>query len=404
MAALAGPSATNLMFRSCGTTDQYIVVKPNFDQPSETAAAGQKVRQGGARAHDGPGRRSRREKWLELLFAHAADGILVHELSGRFIDANPAACKMLGYTRKELLTLHPWDLVTNASRENMLALWQRIRRDHPTVAERVYRRKDGHLVVAEARLSRFESAGQDLIILTCRDVSERKRNEEELRATKQLARFAEHHRKTTLLEERNRMARDVHDTLAQGFTGIIIRLEAAADAWEAGKGSKAAQHLHGACDIARQSLKEARRSVFAHQSPSLTNGNLATALEQLITQITAGAGLKADFRLEGKMRPLPPEWEENLLHLEQEALTNTLRYAHADHFQARLLFKSRSISLSMSDNGRGFAPTLCKGGFGLIGMRQRVKQMGGQLTIKSEIGLGTLIQVDLPTPPAEIAA
>ncbi len=123
--------------------------------------------------------RPTREGWLDHLFSLTADAIMVHDLKGRFVDCNPAARRMLGYAREELLTLHEWDIVTSASREESLRLWDTMQRGVSVDLERTYRRKNRKLIVADVRSMRLESAGQDLITLSCRDVTRRRPAEAE---------------------------------------------------------------------------------------------------------------------------------------------------------------------------------------------------------------------------------
>ncbi len=668
----------------------------------ETSGANRAVEMRAAQRPPARAVRLTREGWLERLFALTADAILVHGLDGRFVDCNPAAHRMLGYTRAEILTLHEWDLVTSASREELLRLWAEMQRGVPVGLERAYRRKDGTLIVADVRLTRFESAGRDLITLSCRDVTQRrrgeepsrgsqrnlgegqrltptgswawdpandqtfwsaetfrifgyeesapsprfqqvlrerihsedrkgveeklqaifrqcrplqfhfrlvvpdgvtkhiectgrpltaedgavqklagtvtdvsewKRAEEALRASEQLARgqvealrqaldalaeesaldkllgrilrvmsrrmgaagvslwlrdettelpvfhlsfengqlctrpdanhpvrenpaywqenpmgrellltkravvcedveqdarlgaqreylmaqgirtvlavplllagrviglvsirctrprkyraeeielaqalahqatlaiqltrLAEQSRQAAVLEERNRMAREIHDTLAQGFTGIIVQLEAAEDATLRGKAVEAGKHLRRVSKLAREGLAEARRSVQALRPQALEDRNLLAALDRLIHQMTPGSGLRAELGYVGPPRPLAPALEESLLRIGQEALTNTLKHAGADRFCVRLVFGPSEVSLEVSDNGRGFDPSRTNGGFGLTGMKERVSHLGGQLTIESAPGQGTRILVALPDSARSEAA
>src|SRR5256885_10198025 len=129
------------------------------------------------------------------------------------------------------------------------------------------------------------------------------------------------------------MARDIHDTLAQGFTGVIVQLEAAEDAISCGSRKEADDHLHRASELARRSLTEARRSVHALRPQALQHGNFWDALKGIIKNTTAGTALHTTFELRGKLRDLPLVWEENLLHIGQEALTNALKYAHPHNFE-----------------------------------------------------------------------
>jgi signal transduction histidine kinase len=200
-------------------------------------------------------------------------------------------------------------------------------------------------------------------------------------------------RQAATLEERNRMARDIHDTLAQGFTGIVVQLQAAEDASAKGLKKDAQKHLQSARDLARQSLVEARRSVHALRPQALEDTSFWEALKRMIKQSTAGTALHTKFRVRGHPRELPPLWQQNLLHIGQEALTNTLKYARAGRFQARLNFDKKEVRLELDDDGEGFTATDRHDGFGLISMRERVEQMGGTLTVTSARNQGTKIVV-----------
>ena len=212
----------------------------------------------------------------------------------------------------------------------------------------------------------------------------------------QLNEFAEQSRQAAVLEERNRLARDIHDTLAQGFTGVIVQLEALEDAIACCRRKEANEHLRRAGDLARQSLNEARRSVHALRPQALQRGNFWEALKGIVKNTTAGTALHTTFNLRGKLRNLPQYWQENLLHIGQEALTNSLKYAHPHNFDTRLIFNTKELRLELRDDGDGFQVKARTDGFGLAGMRERVEQMGGNLTISSRRGKGTKIAVTLP--------
>jgi PAS domain S-box-containing protein len=212
----------------------------------------------------------------------------------------------------------------------------------------------------------------------------------------QLNEFAEQSRQAAVLEERNRMARDIHDTLAQGFTGVIVQLEAAEDAIACCRSKEANEHLQRASELARQSLNEARRSVHALRPQSLQRENFWDALKGTIKNTTAGTALHTTFELRGKLRDLPLVWQENLLHIGQEALTNALKYAHPRNFETRLSCNANELRLELRDDGDGFKLKDRHDGFGLAGMRERVEQMGGELKITSSRGKGTKVVVTLP--------
>jgi PAS domain S-box-containing protein len=212
----------------------------------------------------------------------------------------------------------------------------------------------------------------------------------------QLNEFAEKSRQSAILEERNRMARDIHDTLAQGFTGVIVQLEAADDAIGCSRRKEANEHLQRAAELARRSLSEARRSVYALRPEALQAGNFWDALQGIVKNTTAGTSLHTMFELRGQLRDLPPVWQENLLHIGQEGLTNALKYAHARNFETRLTSDTKELRLELRDDGDGFEVNNRHDGFGLAGMRERVEQMGGSLKITSARGKGTKLVVILP--------
>jgi signal transduction histidine kinase len=206
------------------------------------------------------------------------------------------------------------------------------------------------------------------------------------------------------MAERNRMARDIHDTLAQGFTGVIVQLEAAEEALSQGQSTKISEHLDRAGELARGSLHEARRSVQALRPQALEAKMLGEALRDLIGQMTAGTAMQVQFVVQGKPWELPSAWESDLLRIGQEALTNALRHARASEFRVQMVFGTADMRLDLRDNGAGFDPAKRHEGLGLQGMRERVEGMGGQWSIQSTInGGGTLVSVFLPRPPAAVA-
>ena len=211
-----------------------------------------------------------------------------------------------------------------------------------------------------------------------------------------LTELGEQTRQAAILAERNRMARDVHDTLAQGLTGVIVQLEAAKYAIVDGDRREADSHLQCADDLARTSLNEARRSVHALRPQALEEVNFWEALKGIIKNTTIGTTLQTRFETKGEVPILPPAWQNNLLHIGQEALTNALKYARAKQFRARLASNAKELRLELSDDGAGFWVNERHDGAGLTGMRERVQEMGGELLVLSSPGKGTKIKVILP--------
>jgi signal transduction histidine kinase len=175
-----------------------------------------------------------------------------------------------------------------------------------------------------------------------------------------------------------------------------VQLQAAEDATAKGYKKEARSHLQSARELARHGLSEARRSVRALRPQALEETTFWEALKGLIKSAAIGTPVQTEFQLRGEMREIPPLAQENLLHIGQEALTNTLKYAHASRFETRLSFNAKEVRLDLRDNGVGFKVNNGHSGFGLTGMQERVQQMSGTLTIASARGKGTKIVVVLP--------
>ena len=211
------------------------------------------------------------------------------------------------------------------------------------------------------------------------------------------ARLYQETRDMAVLEERNRMAREIHDTLAQGFTGIVLQLEAAEQAIGEDVG-QAQEHLDRARKLARESLNEARRSVWALRSQALERLPLVETLQQEIERFIQTSGVKADLCTSGKRHSLSAEIENTLLRICQESLTNVRKHAQASQVEVNLAFEGKTVRLSIHDNGTGFNPVApSEGAFGLVGMRERARLLGGTLVVQSERGEGTLIEIVIPS-------
>ncbi len=204
-----------------------------------------------------------------------------------------------------------------------------------------------------------------------------------------------------VLEERARLAREIHDTLAQGFVGISSQLDAVAMCMPEEQ-SSARKYLDMARRMARHSLTEARRSVMDLRASVLEGQDLAAALEQGTRLWTAGAGVDVKVDVSGPETVLPQEMEQHLLRIAQEAVTNVLKHAGAKTIAIKLHTEARKLYLRICDNGRGFeTPDVfsSRGGhFGLIGMRERAERLGGELRLASNPGEGTEVEVTVPLP------
>ncbi|MEU5913554.1 sensor histidine kinase [Micromonospora sp. NPDC047527] len=210
-------------------------------------------------------------------------------------------------------------------------------------------------------------------------------------------------REAGVLDERQRMAREIHDTLAQGLAGIITQLEAAEQTRD--RSGDWHRHVDNALALARESLTEARRSVRAVRPESLETARLPDVLAELGGRWSALHGVRAEVATTGTPRPLHPEIEVTLLRAAQEALANVARHASASRVGLTLSYMADVVTLDVRDDGTGFevtdqpAPRMPTGGYGLAAMRQRVTRVGGELAVESEPGGGTAISASIPALP-----
>lgn len=230
----------------------------------------------------------------------------------------------------------------------------------------------------------------------------RRRLIEELTATRADLAVAQH--AAGVLAERERLAREIHDTLAQGLSSIQLLLRAAERALP-GHPENAARYVDQARQAAVDNLAEARRFVVALAPPTLDGTTLAGALERLCATTSTRNHITARFHLTGDPVPLPTAHEVALLRITQSALANTVRHAEATTAEVTLSYLGDHIAVDVIDDGRGFDPDRPAtsdpetGGFGLAAMRARVHTLGGTLTIESTPGQGTALAAQLPLEP-----
>ena len=206
-----------------------------------------------------------------------------------------------------------------------------------------------------------------------------------------------------VLEERNRIARELHDTLEQELAGITMQLDLAADCFQQAP-RIAREALDAARDMSRHSMVEARRSVWDLRCQLLEDGDLVSAISQIVEPLAARASATIDVHIQGTPGRFPGQVEINLLRITQEAVANALKHGRARRIRIELDFAAaESIRLTVKDDGSGFSPSqaLRSGHFGLLDMRERAQSMSSELKIESELGAGTCVRVCVPLKPAE---
>jgi signal transduction histidine kinase len=196
-----------------------------------------------------------------------------------------------------------------------------------------------------------------------------------------------------MLAERERLAREIHDTLTQGFASILMLVQGAAQATDAN--SLAHEQLMTAAQTARENLAEAR-ALVAELAPVSLAGPLDEALKRLADRMAVDLGIPLTFSVTGTTRDLPPDCEVALLRAAQEGLANVRKHAKARQVELLLDYAADATRLTVSDDGVGFVLSPCADGFGLRGMRSRAELVGGSLTVRTEPGQGTTIEFVIP--------
>jgi signal transduction histidine kinase len=195
-----------------------------------------------------------------------------------------------------------------------------------------------------------------------------------------------------VVDERARISREIHDTLAQGLAGICVQLEIVATTLK-DSSDIAQEHLDRARGLARSTLAEARRSVWDLRQPVEPAAALERALQEAVQRVTIGTRARIQFDVSGVPRRLSADVEANVLRIAQEALANASKHADASTIQVKLRFEPRRVFLRVTDDGRGFDPegsfAIDVPRFGLTGMLERAEQVGGSLEVRSEEGFGT---------------
>jgi len=358
------------------------------------------------------------------LFETAKDGILILDAkTGMVDDVNPYMSELLGLSYDQLVGRKVWELGflkdIAASRENFLELQQH---EYIRYEDLPLETADGQRIDAEFVSNVYRVNGNLVIQCNIRNITARKmaenalqalRNELEQRVTERTAELseanealkletierihAEEMQLTAVLDERTRIAREIHDTLAQGFAGIVIQLEAAED-FLAKDQQVAHNHLIKARQLAKDSLADARRSMWALRPQMLEKGDLVYAISSIVETLSKDSSIHIEFTHQGERTRLPKEVEDGLLRICQEALMNAGKHSRAQNIRAVLTFEDGQVELRIEDDGQGFdaasAPFLR--GLGLRIMKERAANLNGAIAITSQPGRGTQVVLRVP--------
>lgn len=212
------------------------------------------------------------------------------------------------------------------------------------------------------------------------------------------ARLYQQAQQLAVMEERNRLARDLHDSVTQSLYGVTLFAEAAGRLLTSGEKDLAGEHLQELQQTAQEALQEMRLLIFELRPSVLGESGLAAALQARLESVEGRAGLETSYKMEGEDRRLSPDIEEGLYRIAQEALNNALKHAQADHVMVHLNHLAADVVLEIVDDGVGFEPDLAHktGGLGLRGMEERAARLGATLSVESQPGEGTRVRVEVP--------
>jgi len=331
---------------------------------------------------------------LQALFDNATDGIVLTNDEGRYVDANPAACALFGYSREELCTFAVWDLVVPGESQKLRDRFRRLLETGRLSGEARRVRKDGRIVELEFRSVANIEPGLHLAMM--RDISQQKRDEESLRSLSgRLLRLQD--------EERRRLARELHDSTAQRLAALALELAVVHD--RGGRlSARGRQALAEAGRIADECSRELRTLSYLLHPPLLDEMGLASALSGYVEGFSKRSGIRVKLDMPADIGRLPAETETTLFRIVQECLTNVHRHSMSPVAQVRLVLDPEAIQLEIADQGRGLAAGVTSGGtnhgtngatgerhelgVGIAGMKERVRQLGGNLDLdSSEAGL-----------------
>ncbi len=220
-------------------------------------------------------------------------------------------------------------------------------------------------------------------------------------ANRQLSEYATQVEDLTIANERQRMARELHDTLSQGLAGLILQLEAADAHLTNNRNDKAQSIIGNAMEQARITLADARRVIGDLRQPSLDDLDSALRLE--LDRFTNATGIPIHFHSD-QTPPLPAPITETLVRALAESLTNIANHAHARNVEVNVRVKDKSLLVTIQDDGQGFdASAIPSGHYGILGIKERVRLVNGSFEIQSENGKGTLLKIEIPTSSSALS-
>lgn len=312
-----------------------------------------------------------REAEYRGIFEATSDGLLITDAAGQTVAANPAAGLLFGYPADALAGMPLAALLPDDQHERLRDYLAAAWRAGRGRAQLTGRHRDGRTFPLDIRGTTLDYQGRPHLLSAARDIAER-------------------------VEERQRLARELHDSVAQALYGVTLSATAAARLLAAGDTARAATYLGEIRETSEEALREMRLLIFELRPPILEREGLVAALQARLDAVEGRAG-GLEATLEARDAPaLPPALEEAIYRIAQEALNNVLKHARARRVTVTLEQDGPLARLLVADDGAGFDPSATRRGLGLRGMAERAAQIGGTLRVTSAPGRGTLVRLEVP--------
>lgn len=330
-------------------------------------------------------------------FNMGAVGMCVTTPNQNWVEVNDQLCQMLGYSKEELKNFtwsqltYPDDLHADLELFNQTL---RGERDTYQMDKRFIRRDGGILHTSMfVTCQRFPNGSPRYFLASLVDISERVEQEAALRAAQE--QLAGQQRAVAVIEERQRLARDLHDSVSQSLHSLNLFSETLASSLEKDNKARALQLAERLQESARQALKEARLMLYQLQPSELeAEADLVREIEARLDSVEERAGVRASLKVRGDARQCPVAWRENLFRITIEALNNSLKHAQARNLTVALRCDDSKVEIKITDDGIGFDHQRARGGgMGLRTMRERAEMLGGTLEVRSSPGAGTSVIV-----------
>jgi PAS domain S-box-containing protein len=327
---------------------------------------------------------------MAALFDGALNSILLADDDGRYVDANPAACKLLGYTREELMQLKVADIVAQSAwHPESFGMWQQFIDERRQTGCIVLRHKEGHSIFAEYAAVASIQPGVHLSVLT--DVSDQVKAQTALQDAQWSLRALSLRQQEEFDQLRGELARDLHDQLGQTLSALKLEIDMVAT-----RAPAEAQHMY---HLVREGVATVR-DVSRTLRPVALELGLASALYAMAAELSLRSDVDINVNVPAGVPSFSEQTERSLYRIAQEALTNASNHASATAIEISLAFDHDQLTMQVTDNGRGISATepSFRSGLGLIGMRERVKLLGAELCLETAPDHGTRITVTLADP------